>query len=76
MHFNEPVCITGLKVGAPPGGMAGKDDSVRPHVRVLARELTALPASRFACLCEPCPLPKSGTQAVRFEVSMELKQKL
>ena len=55
-------------MGAPPGGAAGKDDAARPHVRVLARELSAMPASRFACLCEPCPLPKSGTQAVRFEV--------
>jgi hypothetical protein len=35
---------------------------------VFARELVALPAARMACLCEPCLLPTSGTQAVRFEV--------
>lgn len=39
------------------------------QVRVFARELAALPAARMACLCEPCQLPTSGTQAVRFEAS-------
>ena len=36
---------------------------------MFARELAALPAARMVCLCEPCLLPTSGTQAVRFEAS-------
>ncbi len=63
------MCVTGIKVGAPPGGgTPAAEGAARPAVRIFARELAALPAARFACLCEPCQLPTSGTQAVRFEV--------
>jgi len=62
--------VTGIKVGAPPGaaGLPQLEGAARPAVRVFARELSAMPAARLTCLCEPCLLPTSGTQAVRFEV--------
>ena len=71
VRFKEPVCVTGIKVGAPPGatGLPALEGANRPAVGVFARELAALPAARMACLCEPCLLPTSGTQAVRFEAS-------
>lgn len=71
VRFKEPVCVTGIKVGAPPGatGLPQLKGDARPAVRVFAREAGSLPAARLACLCEPCLLPTTGTQAVRFEVS-------
>jgi hypothetical protein len=66
VRFQQPICLTGIKVGAAPGsgGLAEQ-----PHVHLFALDLSTMSAARFALLTGHCSLPPSGTKAVRLEVS-------
>lgn len=66
MRLSQPVCLTGIKVGAASG--AGGAGGAAPLVNVFAADLTTLAAARMACLAERCLLPEAGTKAVRLEV--------
>lgn len=66
MRFEQPICLTGIKVGAAPG--TGPGAAVTPHIHLFAYDLSTLGAARFAVLTENCTLPTSGTKAVRIEV--------
>ena len=67
VRFEQPICLTGIKVGAAPG--TGPGAAVTPHIHLFAYDLSTLGAARFAVLTENCSLPTSGTKAVRIEVS-------
>ena len=67
IRFEQPICLTGIKVGAAPG--TGPGAAVTPHIHLFAYDLSTLGAARFAVLTENCSLPTSGTKAVRIEVS-------
>ena len=67
VRFEQPICLTGIKVGAAPG--SGPGAAVTPHIHLFAYDLSTLGAARFAILTENCSLPTSGTKAVRIEVS-------
>ena len=66
VRFEQPICLTGIKVGAAPG--TGPGAAVTPHIHLFAYDLSTLGAARFAVLTENCTLPASGTKAVRIEV--------
>ena len=66
VRFEQPICLTGIKVGAAPG--TGPGAAVTPHIHLFAYDLSTLGAARFAVLTEDCTLPTSGTKAVRIEV--------
>ncbi len=66
VRFEQPICLTGIKVGAAPG--SGPGAAVTPHIHLFAYDLSTLGAARFAILTENCSLPTSGTKAVRIEV--------
>jgi hypothetical protein len=66
VRFEQPICLTGIKVGAAPstaGPLGGP-----PFVHVFAADLTTLSAARFSLLTQHCTLPATGTKAVRLEV--------
>src|SRR5579871_6196756 len=68
VRFEQPICLTGIKVGAAPstaGPLGGP-----PFVHVFAADLTTLSAARFSLLTQHCTLPATGTKAVRLEVSV------
>jgi len=69
VRFEQPICLTGIKVGAAPG--TGPGAAVTPHIHLFAYDLSTLGAARFALLTENCTLPTSGTKAVRIEVSRQ-----
>lgn len=69
IKFGEPIHVSGIKVGAPPGS-APKPSAgdPAPNVRLFGRKLQSLTATRFSAVGEPTTLPQTGTQAVKFKV--------
>ena len=69
MRFEQPICLTGIKVGAAPstGGPLGG----APYIHLFAADLTTLSSARFSLLTQHCMLPTTGTKAVRLEVRMQ-----
>jgi hypothetical protein len=68
VRFKRPVCITGIKVGAPPGGAKVAAGQAHPYVRIFGHDLLCLTNGRFVCLFEQANLPATGTQNFRFPV--------
>lgn len=64
--FGEPVCITGVTVGAVPGSALSATPS---SLALFARDLETPSTGRFASLCEGFEQPEAGTRAVHVEVS-------
>lgn len=70
VHFDQPICLTGIKIGAAPatvGGLAG-----RPYIHLFAIDLTTQSAARFALVTQDCTLPDKDTKAVRLDVRISL----
>ena len=61
IHFDSPVCVSGLKIGAVP--------DLDCYIHIFVRDLTTLGSSRLACLSERCALPTQAVKSVRVEVS-------
>ena len=69
VRFEQPICLTGIKVGAAPstGGPLGG----APYIHLFAADLTTLSSARFSLLTQHCTLPTTGTKAVRLEVLLQ-----